>query len=153
MKKWLLLLFALPFVVLADNVSVKSVEAQQRYPSNGMVDIIVTLQGSADDVAKADCLFAAKNCGTQAEIPVKQITREGVDEGSGNIWRRKFIWDARIDVGAVKIEDIVLTVDARIFGGVQLWENGPYWAECNIGASRSEECGYVFGLIFLGMGK
>ena len=29
-------------------------------------------------------------------------------------------------------------------GGVQLWENGPYWAECNVGASEPEECGYYF---------
>ncbi len=29
-------------------------------------------------------------------------------------------------------------------GGVQLWENGPYWAECNVGASRPEEYGYYF---------
>ena len=30
------------------------------------------------------------------------------------------------------------------FGGVQLWENGPYWAECNVGASEPEEYGYYF---------
>ena len=29
-------------------------------------------------------------------------------------------------------------------GGVQLWENGPYWAECNVGASAPEESGYYF---------
>ena len=29
-------------------------------------------------------------------------------------------------------------------GGVQLWENGPYWAECNVGASTPEEYGYYF---------
>ena len=29
-------------------------------------------------------------------------------------------------------------------GGVQLWEKGPYWAECNVGASKPEEYGYYF---------
>ena len=29
-------------------------------------------------------------------------------------------------------------------GGVQLWENGPYWAECNVGATKPEESGYYF---------
>ena len=29
-------------------------------------------------------------------------------------------------------------------GGVQLWENGPYWAECNVGASSLEDDGYYF---------
>ena len=28
--------------------------------------------------------------------------------------------------------------------GVQLWENGPYWAECNVGATKPEEFGYYF---------
>ena len=28
--------------------------------------------------------------------------------------------------------------------GVQLWENGPYWAECNVGATKPEEYGYYF---------
>lgn len=32
----------------------------------------------------------------------------------------------------------------KSLGGVQLWENGPYWAECNIGATKPEECGYYF---------
>lgn len=29
-------------------------------------------------------------------------------------------------------------------GGVQLWDGGPYWAECNVGASKPEEYGYYF---------
>jgi hypothetical protein len=29
-------------------------------------------------------------------------------------------------------------------GGVQLWENGPYWAECNVGAEKPEDYGYYF---------
>ena len=28
--------------------------------------------------------------------------------------------------------------------GVQLWKNGPYWAECNIGATKPEDSGYFF---------
>ena len=28
--------------------------------------------------------------------------------------------------------------------GVQLWRNGPYWAECNIGAQKPHESGYYF---------
>ena len=28
--------------------------------------------------------------------------------------------------------------------GVQLWENGPYWATTNIGAERPEDYGYYF---------
>ena len=35
-------------------------------------------------------------------------------------------------------------VDEESLGGVQLWENGPYWAECNVGATKPEEAGYYF---------
>ena len=28
--------------------------------------------------------------------------------------------------------------------GVQLWEGGPYWATCNVGAAKPEDCGYYF---------
>ena len=37
----------------------------------------------------------------------------------------------------------VVTI-AEDLGGVQLWEGGPYWAECNVGASKPEEYGYYF---------
>ena len=65
------------------------------------------------------------------------------DSGSGNAWTRKFIWDAKADVGAVKIGDVALTVDVELLY-VQLWENGPYWATCNVGATKPEEYGYYF---------
>ncbi|MBR1589388.1 MAG: hypothetical protein IJ658_13830, partial [Kiritimatiellae bacterium] len=29
-------------------------------------------------------------------------------------------------------------------GGVQLWKDGPYWAECNVGAAKPEEYGCYF---------
>ena len=34
--------------------------------------------------------------------------------------------------------------DDEELGGVQLWESGPYWAECNVGATKPEEYGYYF---------
>ena len=39
---------------------------------------------------------------------------------------------------------MAMTVMAEGLGGVQLWENGPYWAECNVGAIKPEEYGYYF---------
>lgn len=127
----------------AVTVALSAVEAQQR--DDGLVDIAVTLRGTAEDVAEYDCVFAATNSATKAAIPVEYITQNGDDTGSGTTWTRKFVWDAKADVGAVKIDDIALAVDIKIpLGGVQLWENGPYWAECNVGATKPEECGYYF---------
>ena len=129
--------FALPLVT--------KVAAKQRYPWNGLVDIAVTIQGAAEDLPNTACTFVATNSAIQAAIPVEHITQNGDDTGSGTTWTRKFVWDAKADVGAVKIDDVTLTVDVeRSLGGVQLWENGPYWAECNVGATKPEEAGYYF---------
>ena len=45
--------------------------------------------------------------------------------------------------GALVLTNASFTVTLNL-GGVQLWENGPYWAECNVGASEPEEFGYYF---------
>ena len=39
---------------------------------------------------------------------------------------------------------VTISEGAAPLGGVQLWANGPYWAECNVGASKPEEFGYYF---------
>ena len=121
---------------------VTDVTAKQRYPWNGSVDIYVRLSCESSDLAELSWTFAATNCETRMALPVKKIRQVGGDTGSGTSWARHFIWDAAADLGEVKIDDVSLTVDA--FVGVQLWENGPYWAICNVGASKPEECGYYF---------
>ena len=147
MKKILIIMFAmfvgvLPIATLAGEVAATGVTAQQRYPWNGLVDITVTIQGEAEDLPNTICTFAATNSATKAEIPVEHITQNGTDTGSGTSWTRKFVWDGKADVGAVKIDDVALTVEVQ--GPVQLWENGSYWAPCNVGATKPEECGYYF---------
>ena len=52
-------------------------------------------------------------------------------------------------LGAVKVTGVTARQrypwnEAEYLGGVQLWENGPYWAECNVGATKPEEVGYYF---------
>lgn len=49
-----------------------------------------------------------------------------------NNWYCEYAWFSRIEVS----ED-----DAE---GVQLWEGGPYWSECDVGATQPEETGYFF---------
>lgn len=48
--------------------------------------------------------------------------------------------NAKIGVSPEKGE----RVRSQVSGGVQLWENGPYFAECNVGASAPHEPGYHF---------
>ncbi|MBQ3749546.1 MAG: hypothetical protein II863_19215 [Kiritimatiellae bacterium] len=46
--------------------------------------------------------------------------------------------------GAQLLTNASFVVSAEVFNCVQLWENGPYWGECNVGASKPEEDGYYF---------
>ena len=46
--------------------------------------------------------------------------------------------------GARVLTNASFVVSIVELGGVQLWENGPYWAECNVGATKPEEYGYYF---------
>ncbi len=124
--------------------AVTALSARQRYPWNGLVDIDVTLSGALDDMSQVDCFFAATNRATGGALPIVHVIQNGADTGSGTTWTRKFIWDAKADIGAVKIERVALTVEAKFLGGVQRWENGPYWAECNAGPRKPEGYGYYF---------
>lgn len=130
--------------------TVTSVTAQQRYPWNGLVDIVVTFNGAESDVAKANCTFAATNSATKTALAITHVAQQGNDTGSGTTWTRRFIWDTNADLGEVKIDDVELFADVEVVeepdgsGGVQLWEGGPYWATCNVGASKPEEYGLYF---------
>ena len=141
-------LFATGFGLAAYSAAptVTSVTAQQRYPWNGLVDIAVTFNGAQSDVAKANCTFAATNSATKTALAIAHVTQQGNDTGSGTTWTRRFIWDTNADLGAVKIEDVEIVADVEDDGssGVQLWEGGPYWATCNVGASKPEEYGLYF---------
>ena len=131
--------------LLAAEPVATSVTARQRYPWNGKVDIVVTFSGASNDVAKAGCVFAATNSATKAVLAMAHVTDAGTISGSGATWTRRYVWDAAADLGEVKIADVVLAAEAATpRGGVQLWEGGPYWAECNVGATKPEEYGYYF---------
>lgn len=125
-------------------VAVTGVTAKQRYPWNGLVDITVTLSGTEEECEAATFPFYVTNKTTRAELPIGSVKVVGTIAGAGNTWTRRFVWNATADVGCAKFGEVELTVGAPVTGGVQLWENGPYWAEYNVGATKSEEYGYYF---------
>ena len=142
--KLLFLLFAMPFVTMAGNVTVTSVAVNQRDTLSGVVDIIVTIRGAAEDVSKTECSFFANNSENGTAIPVAHVSRDGNDTGTDSIWTRKYVWDVAADVDVMMVADIALTVDGpRSY--VRLWEGGPFWAKCNLGATTPEDFGYYFG--------
>ena len=130
---------------VGSSLEVTSVTARQRYPWNGKVDVVVLMTGDSNDVANAECSFLLTNKATGAAMAIPHISGDTVALGAATAWSRKFVWDAAADLGEVNMDGIAIIADVEISkGGVQLWENGPYWAECNVGAEKPEECGYYF---------
>ena len=72
--------------------------------------------------------------GCMAEPAQLCIKRANHNWGTPKNWRKDFYG---IRVAAHKRGDGSMC-------GVQLWKDGPYWAECNIGAKKPEDSGYYF---------
>ncbi len=70
-------------------------------------------------------------CAAQLEGPWRTVTVEGGSPGTARPTMRFF-------------KAVVFGDADDDLGGVQLWEGGPYWAECNVGASTPEDYGYYF---------
>ena len=127
--------------------TITNLTARQRYPWNGLVDIECdVLYGDPDAVLLVS--IAATNLATGAELPARTLyLAEGGEMaplGPVKAGLLHFIWNADADVAdKVKFDNVALTIDVKE-GFVQLWENGPYWAECNVGAIRPEDTGYYF---------
>jgi len=139
---------------------ISDVTAQQRYPWNGKVDIEYTVSGlkaAAEDkelvptikvlsvdrtttpwttnYADSSCLFvgpSGKNALTDAEA-----TKDG---------SHKIVWDMDKQGLSFVSTNVIFAVlgEGKELGGVQLWEDGPYWAECNVGAAQPQDYGYYF---------
>jgi len=138
--------------------TITGVTAQQRYPWNGKVDIAYTASGVTE---------AAKAQGMVPSIKVLAVDRT-TTPWTTNVARSSFlfvgpkatevltdnvaisdgehriVWDMNAQGFTFASGNIVFAVLGVMEPGVQLWEDGPYWAECNVGASKPEEYGYYF---------
>ena len=128
------------------SVTIDSVS--QRYPWNGMVDFQFTIVG--DSGTKYSTSFVAKDVGSGTNIVMSAIIKS--DGSIANVKEEllpgtyNWVWNAQDDLPCGWQCERVTVMGTAVaqFGGVQLWANGPYWAECNVGASKPEECGYYF---------
>ena len=127
----------------AETPTITNLSAKQRYPWNGLVDITCDIAYS-DTNELLDVSIVATNTATGAALSVRTIHVADGEEMFVTAGHRAFIWDAGTDVPDVKIDDVALTADVKRFDGVQLWENGPYWERCNVGADKPEDYGYYF---------
>ena len=123
---------------------VTNLSVQQRYPWNGLVDIMCDV-ACADADAALRVSIAATVTATDETLPVRTVTQpDGAANTEVGAGPRHLVWDAGTDVPNRKFEDVTYEVTAELLGGVQLWEDGPYWAECNVGASQPEDYGTYF---------
>ncbi len=119
------------------DATVKVTKFHQSYPYSGKATVEYTVATSATLPANA-----------VAEITIS------TDDASATFKQKGVMAGANTNVidfassfgGALVLTNasFVVTIAEADLGGVQLWENGPYWAECNVGATTPEEYGYYF---------
>ena len=124
---------AMAMGVMAETANtVKVTKFHQSYPYSGKATVEYTVGGTLPANAVA-------------EITIN------TDDASATFTQKNIVTGANTNVidfassfgGALLLTNASFVVTIGL-GGVQLWENGPYWAECNVGASKPEEYGYYF---------
>ncbi len=121
-------------------LTVKNVKFQQRYPWNGLVDIGFGLTGPEGAtnvvVTVSDGETTLANFTAAVTIP---------EDG---VLTTNLVWDADAAGLAANFKSDDVTVEVAFeednTGPVQLWAGGPYFAQCNVGATRPEEYGFYF---------
>ena len=127
------LVAAMAMGVMAAN-TVKVTKFHQSYPYSGKATIEYTVGGALPPRAIAEITL-------------------NTDDASATFVQSNIVTGANSNVidfasafgGALLLTNasFVVTI-AEDLGGVQLWENGPFWAEYNVGALKPEEYGYYF---------
>ena len=141
MKKLMLGLVTAFAVTAFANPSVKIDKVETVYPwvsGAGKIKVDYSLAG-IDAETKYKVVFDITADGKTASVtngwailPVGQQSRKEIDTA-------KLFGEETVAKDAeVKISLITL------LGGVQLWEGGPFFAECNVGAEKPEEYGWYF---------
>ena len=114
--------------------TVKVTKFHQSYPYSGKVTVEYTVEGALPANAVAEITINTDDASAT-------FIRENIVMGENS-----HVIDFASSFGGALLltnASFVVTI-AKKLGGVQLWEGGPYWAECNVGASKPEEYGYYF---------
>lgn len=93
--------------------------------------------------------------GTDDMVDFIRVTAEDKSANKSYVWdvhnsalwtegRHKLRWNAVAEGAKFASKKVVFSVAVVSYGGVRLWEDGPIWAECNVGAMKPEEAGYYF---------
>lgn len=134
-------------ITLAATPAVSNVTAKQRYPWNGMVDIMCTVSGISGTTNDLKFSIAAVNSGNIYTINQFWVVKNGTNSTDRKVHTNgtyHLVWDSKVDFDNQICSNMVMRVNLVIHDKVQLWANGPYWATTNIGAENPEDYGYYF---------
>ena len=126
---------AMAMTVMAETSNtVKVTKFHQSYPYSGKATIEYTVGGTLPANAVAEIILTTDDVSAT-------FVQSNIVAGANS-----YVIDFASSFGGALVltnASFVVTI-ADGLGGVQLWENGPYWAECNVGATKPEEYGYYF---------
>ena len=117
---------AVGLAAVAANVEITSVD---QTPGSGKATVNYAVSGLS---TKTDLAIKASANGKSLDTTIT-----GVANGAGSV-----TIDYKTALGAapnVAFSAVLTDPDTE---GVQLWEDGPYWATCNVGASKPEDSGF-----------
>ena len=127
--------------------TITEVVAKQRFPWNGLVDIKCKVTGIENSWPYKFFIEAIRpDEGITNKVTQFWVVQNGMKQSNFNVNSNDdyhLIWDAKADFGSIRCTNMIVCVTIGL-GGIQLWKNGPYWAECNVGATKPEEYGYYF---------
>ena len=115
--------------------TVKVTKFHQSYPYTGKATVEYTVGGTLPANAIAEITINTDDASAT-------FTQNNIVTGANS-----HVIDFASSFGGALVltnASFVVTIAGDNLGGVQLWENGPYWAECNVGATKPEEYGYYF---------
>lgn len=114
-------------------------------PYKPLVDFVATYEGEIEDIRKLSLNFEVWTSRTFEYFDTKDTSILS-EQGEGTNWVVRYRWEANKVLPAdYNYDSINVKFSGEYpYGGVQLWENGPYWMEANVGASKPEEPGYYF---------
>lgn len=108
---------------------------QQVYPWNLLkVTVSYTLNLEPDTVYDLAFVFS-----WNGQAHTNEIARTELTNGSHSLFfDADTVFTGLTDKSQVKVKALLNVRET------QLWENGPYWSDCNVGATDPDELGYLF---------
>ena len=119
-----------------EKIYVINVLARELQPWNGLVEISYELAENLSDEYNLEFYLVDKSL-NETNLITKFVSDPPRTQGVHHI-----LWKGREEFPNRKWDEVSFVAETSV--GVQLWENGPYWAECNVGATKPEEYGYYF---------